>query len=184
MATARENILSSYPPLMTIGAAAGALSVSDDTIRALVNRHEVASVRIGRSLRIVRDDLEGYIVTHILTAPRGEALATIVDDGMTIADGENEIAWSKSQRESRRERRHRARMHGITATRDARGRDLPDDTPLGSAPVVARITIGTDRPCQGRGGSGIQITTPKETMATDGTAPTTKGEKMHGHDDN
>lgn len=160
MATARENILSSYPPLMTIGAAAGALSVSDDTIRALVNRHEVASVRIGRSLRIVRDDLEGYIVTHILTAPRGEALATIVDDGMTIADGENEIAWSKSQRESQREsrraRRRRARMHGITVTRDARGRDLPDDTPPGSARWSRASPSARTARAKGVGGRGYR----------------------------
>lgn len=60
------------PKLLTILEVAAALGVCEETARRLVWRGELASTRVGRSVRVRVDDLRAYLELHrgLVPAPR------------------------------------------------------------------------------------------------------------------
>ncbi|MCS5478723.1 helix-turn-helix domain-containing protein [Corynebacterium sp. YIM 101645] len=50
-----------HPKLRPVNWAADVLGVSDDTIRRMISRGELAGYRVGRSLRVMEQDVLDYI---------------------------------------------------------------------------------------------------------------------------
>lgn len=69
------------PLALTIAAAAEALSVSPRTVRRLIDRGELAPIRIGRSVRLSTEDLHAYIDRQ---KPRGHNANGVAVPGDTI----------------------------------------------------------------------------------------------------
>jgi len=58
--------MSAAPLLLTLAHAADALSVSERTVRRLLDQGHLTPVRVGRSLRVAHRDLERYIDAQLL----------------------------------------------------------------------------------------------------------------------
>lgn len=56
------------PRFLSVYALADELGISEKTVRRLVCDGEIAHVRVGGQVRIARDDLERYIVSHRVPA--------------------------------------------------------------------------------------------------------------------
>ncbi len=62
--------LSAYSALMTVQEVAEVLHLSVDAVRARIRVRELASAKIGHSVRVPRADLERYIAERIVPADR------------------------------------------------------------------------------------------------------------------
>lgn len=71
-----KNLPELAPLTYTVPQAAAALNVSDDTVRAMVKREEIPSLRIGRRTLIVRTVLDRWVQEHT-----NAHVAAIVEQG-------------------------------------------------------------------------------------------------------
>jgi excisionase family DNA binding protein len=59
--TGAVNLSGRPPRLLTVAQAAAFLTLKESTLRDYARRHVVPSIRIGRHMRFVEDDLIGYL---------------------------------------------------------------------------------------------------------------------------
>ena len=67
MDTTSNQIITENPnlQLLTLSEAAKILKVDPTTIGRLAQKGEIAAVRVGRSVRIRKQDLEDFIISHL-----------------------------------------------------------------------------------------------------------------------
>jgi len=85
--------------LLTINAAAEALSVSARTVRRLLDRGDLSTIRIGRTVRVSAADMADYVARQI--TPSDTQAGTAAKETSTCQDDKSETRTASSSGRTR-----------------------------------------------------------------------------------